>query len=59
MYTIAYRANNPGNILTGPAATTYVATGRNPTIETHSFSSDSDNEHEYRKPRRRKHLKKV
>ena len=59
VYTLAYRANNPGTLLAGPAATTYVTTARNPTVESHSFSSDSDNDHDYQHTQRRKHLKKV
>ena len=72
VYTIAYRANNGGsvlasNILTGPAAATYVTATRTPAqqqqqsnAEMYSLQSDSDrDENDYRtisKPRR---LKKV
>lgn len=59
VYTIAYRANNPTAVLTGPPAATYVTAGRNPTMETSSFSSDSDPDPDYKKTRKRKHLKKV
>lgn len=47
VYTIAYRANNNGNILapniiTGPAAATYVTAGRSQLFEVNSHDSDSD-----------------
>lgn len=47
VYTIAYRANNNGNILapniiTGPAAATYVTAGRSQLSEVNSHDSDSD-----------------
>jgi len=49
VYTIAYRANNNGNVLasnflTGPAATTYVTAVRSQTNDLSSFNSDSDDE---------------
>jgi hypothetical protein len=71
VYTIAYRANNGGsiltsNILTGPPGATYVTASRAsmqqqpPSAEIHSFHSDSEHDdNDYRtisKPRR---LKKV
>lgn len=69
VYTIAYRANNGGsvltsNILSGPAAATYVTARRNPTnpnnVELHSVHSDSDGEENvYRTLSRPKRLKKV
>jgi hypothetical protein len=65
VYTIAYRANNGGNlltsnILTGPAATTYVTASRNQIAEINSFNSDSDNEDKnYRSISTRRNLKKV
>ena len=54
VYTIAYRANNNGpgiasNILSGPAATTYVTAARNADGEIKMLMSDSDqDEKEYR-----------
>jgi hypothetical protein len=65
VYTIAYRANNGGNvlasnILTGPPATTYVTAARNQIAEINSENSDSDNEDKnYRTISRRRKLKKV
>jgi hypothetical protein len=65
IYTIAYRANNGGNllasnILTGPAATTYVTAARNQFSEINSLNSDSDREDkDYRPISRRRKLKKV
>ncbi|CAF0790338.1 unnamed protein product [Rotaria sp. Silwood1] len=49
VYTIAYRANNGGNvlasnILTGPAATTYVTATRDQITEVNSLNNDSDND---------------
>lgn len=69
VYTIAYRANNGGsvltsNILNGSAAATYVTARPNPTnpnnIELHSAQSDSDGEENaYRTLSRPRRLKKV
>ena len=65
VYTIAYRANNGGNILasnilTGPAATTYVTATRNQIAEMNSFNSDPDNEvKDYRTVSTQQNLKKV
>jgi len=65
IYTIAYRANNGGNvltsnILTGPPATTYVTAARNRIAEINSLNSDSDNEDkDYRTLSRQRKLKKV
>jgi hypothetical protein len=64
IYTIAYRANNGGNmlasnILTGPRATTYVTAARNQFTELTSLNSDSDQEHkDYRPVSKRHKLKK-
>ncbi|CAF3326545.1 unnamed protein product [Rotaria sp. Silwood1] len=49
VYTIAYRTNNGGNvlasnILTGPAATTYVTATRDQITEVNSLNNDSDND---------------
>lgn len=65
VYTIAYRANNNGNILasnivSGPAAATYVTAGRTPIAEVNSPDSDSDQrEKDYQPISRRHKLKKV
>jgi hypothetical protein len=69
IYTIAYRANSGGNILTsnilnGPAATTYVTATRDTSnvsrAEIHSLHSDSDqDENHYRTFSRPNRLKKV
>ena len=65
VYTIAYRANNGGNvlasnILTGPASTTYVTAARNQPPEFNSLNSDSDHEDkDYRPISKRRKLKKV
>jgi len=65
VYTIAYRGNNSGNvltsnILTGPAATTYVTAARNQITEINSLNSESDNEDKhYRTVSRPRKLKKV
>jgi hypothetical protein len=62
VYTIAYRANNgsnvlASNILTGPAATTYVTATRNHIAEINSLNNESDNED--RTISKRRNLKKV
>jgi hypothetical protein len=62
VYTIAYRPNNGGhvltsNILTGPAAGTYVTATRNQSADVNSFNSDSDNEDE--NVSKRRNIKKV
>lgn len=65
VYTIAYRANNNGNmlapnIITGPAAATYVTAGRSQISEMNSQDSDSDHvEKDYQPISRRHKLKKV
>jgi len=65
VYTIAYRANNGGNvlasnILTGPAATTYVTAPRNQITEINSLDSDSDNDDKnYRTILKQHNIKKV
>ena len=69
VYTIAYRANNGGsvltsNILSGPAAATYVTARRNPAnpnnVELRSAQSDSEgDENPYRTLSRPRRLKKV
>lgn len=68
VYTIAYRANNGGNViasnlLTGPAATTYVTAPRNHIAEINSLDSDSDddnvNNRHYRAISRQHKIKKV
>ncbi|CAF1047745.1 unnamed protein product [Adineta steineri] len=64
VYTIAYRANNGGsvlsNILTGPAASTYVTATRNQFAANHSPPCDSDNSvKDYRVLPRRHHSKKL
>jgi hypothetical protein len=48
IYTIAYRANNVGNvlasnILTGPAAATYVTAAKNQITEINSLHTDYEN----------------
>lgn len=60
VYTLAYRPNNGGNMLTsnfltGPAGTTYVTAARRPIAEINSLNSDSDHEIDSK----RKHSKKV
>jgi hypothetical protein len=62
VYTLAYRANNGGNvvasnILTGPAAGTYVTATRNQLGDVNVFNSDSDNEDQNLSKRRS--IKKV
>jgi hypothetical protein len=64
VYTIAYRANNgnvlASNILTGPAATTYVTACRNQFTEIRSLNSDSEDEDKvYQSTSRRHSSKKV
>lgn len=65
VYTIAYRANNGGNVLasnimTGPPATTYVTAPRNHMAEMNSLDSDYDNEDKtYRTISRPYKMKKV
>jgi len=65
VYTIAYRANNGGNvlasnILTGSAATTYVTAARNRITEINSLNSESDNEDkDYQTISKYRKLKKV
>ncbi len=65
VYTIAYRPNNGGNILTsnilsGPAATTYVTATRNQIGEMNSLNSDSETEdQDYQTDSKRQHLRKV
>lgn len=65
VYTIAYRANNGGNILTsnflnGPAATTYVTATRDQIAELNSLNDDSDNEERsYRTIAKKTNSKKV
>ncbi len=65
VYTIAYRPNNGGNVLTsnilsGPAATTYVTATRNQIAEINSLNSDSETEDRgYQIGSKRQNLKKV
>ena len=65
IYTIAYRANNGGNligsnIITGAPAATYVTAGRNRFSSSHAVNSDSDNDdRDYKVTSRRRNLKKV
>ncbi|CAF1466994.1 unnamed protein product [Rotaria sordida] len=65
VYTIAYRANNGGNvlasnILTGPAATTYVTATRDQITEINSLNNESDNEeNRCRTVPRQRNLKKI
>lgn len=65
VYTIAYRANNNGNILapnivSGPAAATYVTAGRTQIADMNSPDSDSDHpDKDYQPVSRRHKLKKV
>lgn len=51
VYTIAYRPNNGGNIISGPATATYVTATNNGQFESSPFNSDSDDENrQYTKP---------
>ncbi|CAF0761450.1 unnamed protein product [Adineta ricciae] len=65
IYTIAYRANNGGNLLgsniiTGAPAATYVTAGGTRFSSLHAVNSDSDNDdRDYRVTSRRRNLKKV
>ncbi|CAF2865463.1 unnamed protein product [Rotaria sp. Silwood2] len=65
VYTIAYRANNGGgvlasNMLTGPAATTYVTATRDQITEVNSLNNDIDNEEKNcRTISRQRNLKKI
>ncbi|CAF2803347.1 unnamed protein product [Rotaria sp. Silwood2] len=66
VYTIAYRANNGNNmlapnILTGPAAATYVTATRNQISEITSLNSDSDKEEDqnYQSISKQKNFKKI
>lgn len=67
IYTISYRTNNGGgggvlasNILTGPAAATYVTAPRNQIATIRALNSDSDNEtRNHRVISRRHNSKKV
>ncbi|CAF1302187.1 unnamed protein product [Adineta steineri] len=65
VYTIAYRPNTGGNILgsnilSGPAATTYVTASRNQVGDISSFNSDSDMEdRDDQAISKRKNIKKI
>ena len=69
VYTIAYRANNGGNVfasnlISGPAAATYVTASKQARHGSHgdinSFNSESEPEEQnYRTPSKSRYLKKV